>query len=360
MGTLRLLLAISVVLFHSEPIFGTSLIPGPIAVRIFFAISGFYMALILDSKYRNVALFWSNRFLRLYPAYLIFIILSLAWFGFTWIWLLKMPTNNFVSGYEHMHLWQSAALLVSNFTMFGIDLFSLFDYVPGTGFIFPGSLSDEFWLGQLRIIGQAWSSGVELWFYLLAPWLVNIRNARLVLICGVSIAIAVAVQYLISFDIAYFMFPTNLYFFVFGILMYRAMPLYTRVPAALRKFAMIALVLFIACWQLCGFGDRGWIAYGIVIPLVPLLFIETRNRSWDNALGNLSYPIYVSHGLVITVLQNMLHNRNGYLICASTILVSALTYRFIEAPIDRYRQARVKTGVWKASEIPLAKAAPAS
>ena len=50
MGLLRFILAASVVLAHSGDFFGFKFTGGLIAVETFFIISGFYMALILDTK----------------------------------------------------------------------------------------------------------------------------------------------------------------------------------------------------------------------------------------------------------------------------------------------------------------------
>jgi peptidoglycan/LPS O-acetylase OafA/YrhL len=53
-GALRLLLALAVVVAHASPPFGIPLFEmtgGPLAVQIFYVISGFYMALILNRKY---------------------------------------------------------------------------------------------------------------------------------------------------------------------------------------------------------------------------------------------------------------------------------------------------------------------
>ena len=79
MGSLRLLLAISVLIAHSGPISGFSLIGGIEAVEIFFIISGFYMALILNTKYVGVNsyyLFITNRFLRIFPTYWLVLLLT--------------------------------------------------------------------------------------------------------------------------------------------------------------------------------------------------------------------------------------------------------------------------------------------
>jgi peptidoglycan/LPS O-acetylase OafA/YrhL len=54
------------------PIFSVARVPdGRAAVQMFYLISGFYMALILNEKYRRptaTGIFYSNRFLRLWPA----------------------------------------------------------------------------------------------------------------------------------------------------------------------------------------------------------------------------------------------------------------------------------------------------
>lgn len=73
MGLLRLLLAFAVVIGHSAPIPGLPLLGAGLAVKVFFVVSGFYMALILSEKYeakpRGRWLFYSNRFLRIFPLY---------------------------------------------------------------------------------------------------------------------------------------------------------------------------------------------------------------------------------------------------------------------------------------------------
>jgi peptidoglycan/LPS O-acetylase OafA/YrhL len=69
MGVLRTLLALSVVLSHSGPLFGIELVGGQLAVQSFYMISGFYMTMVLTEKYVNAnssyRLFISNRILRL-------------------------------------------------------------------------------------------------------------------------------------------------------------------------------------------------------------------------------------------------------------------------------------------------------
>ena len=51
MGLLRFLLAMCVIAGHSIAIFGLPTLDARLAVKTFFMISGFYMTLILTSKY---------------------------------------------------------------------------------------------------------------------------------------------------------------------------------------------------------------------------------------------------------------------------------------------------------------------
>jgi len=68
MGIIRTLLAISVLITHSQPIFEIFLLNGDLAVTLFFIISGFLISLAFEKKYkRNLAAFYINRVLRVYP-----------------------------------------------------------------------------------------------------------------------------------------------------------------------------------------------------------------------------------------------------------------------------------------------------
>jgi len=73
MGILRFLLAISVAVDHFGGAFGLHFGPGSVEVEAFFIISGFYMYLVLHTKYyrAGLSIFYSARYLRLLPSYLV-------------------------------------------------------------------------------------------------------------------------------------------------------------------------------------------------------------------------------------------------------------------------------------------------
>ncbi|MEK6790185.1 MAG: acyltransferase family protein, partial [Deltaproteobacteria bacterium] len=77
LGLLRTILAVAVVIVHSSGIFGYNVVGGMVAVQSFYIISGFYMSLILNEKYTDLYVFYTNRILRLYPIYLVVVLLTL-------------------------------------------------------------------------------------------------------------------------------------------------------------------------------------------------------------------------------------------------------------------------------------------
>ncbi len=81
-GTLRLILASAVLLVHAGSLFRFNITGGgQVPVELFYIISGFYMALVLNEKYTgpgSARAFYLNRLLRLLPAYWVMAVLALA------------------------------------------------------------------------------------------------------------------------------------------------------------------------------------------------------------------------------------------------------------------------------------------
>jgi peptidoglycan/LPS O-acetylase OafA/YrhL len=351
MGVLRCFLALAVLVSHNAAL-PIATMPASTAVEIFFVISGFYMSLILRTKYADRAgAFYLNRALRLYPAYLFVILLNFAWFAAIWIYIGHRPADG-ISQYEaDMQLWQRAAVAFSNVTMVGQDILRLLHYKIGDGFLFmhapPVDVHGNYagvaadgakWIGEFQWMGQAWSLGAELWFYALAPWFIRVRSTALAVIAAFSFAIR---WWMFQGDdsyFTYFFFPTNLGFFLTGMLLDRwsnivALPL----PAA--PAAMIAIVPYtVLCATI--FPGAAWPHY-LLIALIPTLFLLTKNSWTDSELGNLSYPIYLCHTVIIAILVKI-HLGNPYLAIVATLIVSAAIYRYIECPIDQIRQQIAK------------------
>jgi len=187
MGILRFLLAISVVLAHAEVAWPIS---GSAAVQVFFVISGFYMALVLDTRYADVWTFWTNRLIRLFPSYLLMVALT--------------------------------AILVRNYAPFW-ETFGVFDAITNLAIVGQDVATFQSPRGAL-LVPQAWSLALELYFYALAPFIVRLRTLTLLAIIAASFAARlIAYSYGLDHDPwTYRFFPFEIAFFLCGILAYRS------------------------------------------------------------------------------------------------------------------------------------------
>ncbi len=150
MGTLRLLLALTVLNWH-YPIVPFNFIFSYSAVLIFFIISGFYMSMVITEKYgtsrSGMLSFYENRALRLLPVYYIVLF---------------------------------ACQLAGQFDLFGQEQFDIFGQGVGLAInqllIFPQTLWANIILhpygGGDLLLGQMYTVALEIMFYAIAPLIV--------------------------------------------------------------------------------------------------------------------------------------------------------------------------------------------
>jgi peptidoglycan/LPS O-acetylase OafA/YrhL len=236
MGILRFILAIAVVIAHSSPIFGYTFVGGMVAVQTFYIISGFYMSLILNEKYLgkgSYKLFLSNRLLRLYPIYWIIIGLIIL---FSIMVAIITGGNNLgpISGYgindyfariKSMHISTLIFMVFTNLFMFFQDIVMFLKINMATGML---AFTKNFYeteqpLYHFLLVPQAWTMGVELMFYVIAPFL--FRRNKKVIYTLVFFSIALRILLIYKFDLKndpwnYRFFPTELVFFLLGNISY--------------------------------------------------------------------------------------------------------------------------------------------
>ena len=117
MGLIRVILALSVlgVHYHIQPQLG--FVGGTVAVKFFYMISGFYMALILERKnnYKSIKSFYVSRYLRLFPIYIIFAISCVTGnFGNT------IYGRNFIT--DDLPLLTQLVVIITNISIIGQDV----------------------------------------------------------------------------------------------------------------------------------------------------------------------------------------------------------------------------------------------
>jgi peptidoglycan/LPS O-acetylase OafA/YrhL len=356
MGGIRLLLALSVVLSHSSAIFGSSLVGGRIAVESFFMISGFYMALVLTNKYRSkdLKLFYQNRYLRLYPSYALVLIATLlllplvpnAYLGSSF----EVPVASALSMVQEQgSFWTLIPLLLANVTLLFHDvlLFCSFDGVLSFA---TDSMTHPFPGYWLQIVPQAWTLSLELMFYLIAPFLVRTRLKNLLLVMLGSLTIRFLCYYngLTHDPWRYRFFPNELIFFCTGILAYH---LYHKVPrlfSSKRVNLTMTSALYLAIFSysyLPGSPAIKQIAFLATTAItLPFIFSVSQKWSFDRWIGELSYPVYICHVLLISILAQIgwaTHPLFGWMALGTSLLVAILLAEWLEKPLNRFRQARV-------------------
>lgn len=345
MGMIRVALALAV-LFTHLPITPFKVMGGGTAVQCFFIVSGFYMALVLDGKYTSRSLFYSNRLLRLLPSYYVVMLLSAAaLFG------LGLSATATPELFAQAFAQPGTALLLGlqNLGLLGQELLFWFR-LDATGLVFDpsGALPSETvtvaW--QALLVPQAWSLSIELMFYALAPFLARLRTSQLVLLAAASIALRLA-GFFLPVDYGIWQgrfFPAELFLFLLGMLGHRALPWAAAAAPALRYGALVLALALIAGLPQLGLPPEAtrWLAYAGLALATPLAFSALRHSAADRWLGELSYPIYLGHLLVVAAVLTYEPPQAFWVALLGTVGFALLLLLLVERPVDRWRQARVQ------------------
>lgn len=350
MGLIRVLLAFSVVFAHSPWNDGVALVGGRNAVQLFYVITGFLIAHVLrtNTNYQQPGRFYINRALRIYPTYVVVALLSLV--------PALMTHSTFLEFYRQAGPWAGGLMALVNTTIFGQD-WAMF------GAVHDGALSFTVDFNQSQpplytglLIPQAWTLGVELSFYLLAPFL--LRSDR-ILISALLLSLMVrgALFYLglsAADPWSYRFFPAELALFLLGALANRwGLSTWQRrladpaQQARASKLAVSTLAILICVYSILPLPDsiKTVALMALFVALVPLAFLYQSRSGFDKRLGDLSYPIYIGHILMIVlvgVVLRMLHWATGALIqTILNILLSTgfamLLNKLLEQRVERIR-----------------------
>lgn len=185
MGIFRTFLALLVVEIHTRVLLGSA-VPfggnGYVPVLGFFVLSGFYMALVLEKKYLQypggIKDFYINRALRIYPAYLFIVALSVllvAATGQTSFAHWTQSTADLVERFRQLAPFSQALLIIANVTTFGSNALVETGFLP-TGEWTTNVKADGFIPARYFLLfPPVWTLGIELTFYALAPLLMFAR-----------------------------------------------------------------------------------------------------------------------------------------------------------------------------------------
>lgn len=329
-----------------DPFFGSYAI-GVSAVISFFLLSGFVMTALIEKYYFSISslpAFFIERFLRLAPQFYFYSFLTLIGMHF------------FGLRHDFMQFEPSTKSIIFQFGLVPLDFYRHF----------PSML-----------LPQAWSLGLEATFYAAFPFLLlnGLRFPAAILSMCVYLA---AYSGFIDTDLwGYRYLPGTLFIFICGSFLY---------SAERRKEHLLVLAVFM--------GAIGLLALTYVVPnttplfnlynrsvlsglilgipivwsLKPLSHESGKGSAIDSMAGNLSYGVYLSHMLIIGIMETYFHIKyenldfwQGIQMTTSVIFLATclgyLSFKFLESPMvelrrrGRQRQLTINKRVSGAAEV---------
>jgi len=352
MGTIRFLLAIAILCFHTTPLYGNYLYMNQPALETFFIMSGFYMALILTEKYSRKADFYRARALRIFPMYFIFlgmsVVASVA-HGEASIapgrgWPIA-AYDTWRSHFGELSLGAIISMLLANLLIFGQDVMMFLKIEGGSLSFTPDFAREALPAWKFLFIPPTWSIALELTFYALAPFLVFRSKKALfaLLIGGIILKYFLASWYGLSNDPWSNRFlPSELPLFVLGILGYRFYAHYRETLFASRAVTWCSIGLFAAWIALIVFyfsipcEGRATLFLCFSALAIPFTFELFKRSRVDQFLGDLSFPIYLSHYSFMLLVIQRWDNLSIY-VAPITIAFSLGYHLLIGRRIDNFR-----------------------
>jgi peptidoglycan/LPS O-acetylase OafA/YrhL len=320
---IRLFAAFQVMLFHCAYHFDLA-VPFPVSllasfpgVPIFFVTSGFLIAASYDRS-KSLLGFCKNRFLRMFPA--------------LWACIVLTSIVLLASGYQ--------LVSIAGLTWFVSQMVGLI-YTPG--------FLKEFGFGSYN--GSLWTIPLELQFYTTVPFLHHLfghrRNGRVILVLLLVAFLALGLGVRIAFPsvlgyssneslpakLVRYSFLPNYFLFLTGMIAYK-FRLETHHMVAKRALPWIIAVI--------GFGYisdlSAWSAMlgSMLIGGCALACAYTPLPCRNILRGNdLSYGIYIYHGLLINLALSMnLHRQwtSVVLVMVGAVAMAFVSWRLIERP----------------------------
>ena len=371
MGILRLYLALCVVGVHSGSIFPWTTHDGHQAVQIFYLISGFYMQMVYGANYVTPAEFYASRFIRIFIPYWIILaltlVLSLGSVVLHWQWIWTSVHPYFDAPFQHNGVLGVLLAGMANITLFFQDWVMFLSDDVGRSLVFTSDFrTSSYPLYQYLLIPQAWTVSVELTFYLLVPFFSGMRSRTLL-----AIAMAALMARIYAYEVLgwkndpweYRFFPFELSLFLLGMLSQR---LYRLVPEKIKQLRLkslenyvLASVVFVGILIGASQGVEimgGYIGhhyavlifYGLWALAIPVLFCIFGGYKYDRFIGELSYPVYLSHLIVVSFVMAVQSKLAlpppvvGPISGVLSVVFALLLYVYIFKPLDARRYSLAK------------------
>ncbi len=330
MGFIRFLLSFAVVFQHIGQLPYHKFIDAGLAVHCFFIFSGFYIALVLNTKYNNKNIkFYFNRYLRLWPTYCFGVLLSLI--------TLYLSTNwtAYLSNFLKIDPIAKILVVISNIFILGSDILSHFGF-QGNSLVFnnlaqPGYRGIDFLLDF-----PTWSLSIELLFYLIAPFILKSFKKTLIF-CSIGIFYKILINKYNLFGLNNFdkytfdYFTYSIYFGLGGLSFW----LKDKTNFSLKEYLLCIVFSTLVLETPLHISSYTYLGLSL---LIPTLFKYISNNKIDIFIGNLSYPIYILHIPIYNFIHFLVPNLSKIYIFIIIIIFAIIINIVIEKPIQKNRE----------------------
>jgi peptidoglycan/LPS O-acetylase OafA/YrhL len=254
------------------------------AVIFFYIISGFLISYALHEEYpatrSGTLAFFRSRFLRIFPLWWTLLIICLLINIPPWPIIHPLATLSFAAA------------------LFGTDWIVVFwTYPRGYLEVFPEALA------------VGWTLGAELTFYLVAPWVLRSpKTAIFLFLLSAMIRLGVAATLPIETHTVYilwshFFFPATLMFFLLGhFANVIGRSLVPGVAISIAALALAAMFSWLDSPPITVDRLPAYLSCLCFAAALPSLFATTKDGRLFNFLGDLTYPLYLTHSMTIAAL----------------------------------------------------------
>lgn len=334
MGLIKFYLALCVLFSHIGLKVFFPVLDAGMAVNCFFVISGFFISMGLNERYtykRSNIMFYTSRFLRIWPLYVVSIVILAPWgvlsYQFDLINELPLITRIFI--------------IFSNIFILGIDIPLHFSFLNGnivnSAFGIDPNHNGVSYIFNL----PAWSLSIELIFYGIAPFVVrSLKRSIIFFLIGLSYCLYfkytnLGFAYSFRIDL---LFLGAMFYFGLGILGYWLSRKYSNkeIPTLL---ALVSLIIFVGSAYMGFAGNFTNFMFVIMLAVFSrFLFDFTNESSTDKFFGDMAYPIYILQIPLSSMVRSL-----GYAEATAeqyfvvVISISILILFLFDRPIERFR-----------------------
>jgi len=260
----------------------------------------------------------------------------------------EWPFQGWSRTVENLEVGPILALSLSNVLIFGQDVLSLCR-LDQSGHIFLDLYKNHSQgiLGSYMLIPQAWTLGIELLFYVVAPFIVTRSVAWIAGIILLSVACRMFFFPALGIStelLGYRFFPFEVAYFALGALSFKIYSVLKNYDSP-KILHVIIFTVFLFAYAAPQSTFPEWLRYVSFALCIPSLFMVSKTSKIDRFIGELSYPLYISHVLIlyaITQFTGWKTEGPGMIIA---IILSVLMYYLVDRNVDRWRETMARVSI---------------